>query len=119
MFVTDAWSGVNMSTDGGKTWFASNEGITARTGPSGDAIPVFSLTIDSNDPNIIWAGTQGMRGIYKSTDGGRTWVRKDRGVVEEERISSRGFTTMPGDSDIVFAQTEIATLPGRAGRYRA
>jgi photosystem II stability/assembly factor-like uncharacterized protein len=121
MFVTDAWSGANMSIDGGKTWFASNEGIIARSGPSGDAIPVFSLTIDPNDPNIIWAGTQGVKGIYKSTDGGRTWVKKDKGVVEEKEISFRGFTIMPGNSDIVFAQAEIGSIawagreiPGRS-----
>jgi len=56
MFATDAWAGVHKSVDGGHTWFTLNEGIDARTGPSGDAIPAFCLTIDPNEPSIIWAG---------------------------------------------------------------
>ncbi len=39
MYVTDAWAGVHKSTDGGRTWFPANNGITTRTGISGDAIP--------------------------------------------------------------------------------
>lgn len=120
MYVTDAWSGVNKSTDGGLTWHASNQGIVTRTGPSGDAIPVFSLTIDPHNPDVIWAGTQGTRGIYKSTDGSLTWTRKDRGVVENEGISFRGFTVDPSNSDIVYAAAEISSfawasrnIPGR------
>ena len=42
LYVTDTWSGVNISTDGGRTWFASNEGITTRTGPSGDACLLYT-----------------------------------------------------------------------------
>lgn len=110
MYVTDAWSGVNMSTDGGRTWIASNEGITTRTGPSGDAIPIFSLTIDPHNPNIIWAGTQGIRGIFKSVDGGRTWVEKVNGIIEREGITFRGFTVDPRDSNIVYAAAEISSF---------
>src|SRR2546425_9882178 len=54
MFVTDAYSGVQRSTDGGQTWHSSNTGIDARVGPSLDAVPVFSLTIDQQNPNVIW-----------------------------------------------------------------
>src|ERR1041384_8260687 len=70
MFVTDAFSGVQRSTDGGQTWQAANTGIDTRVGPSLDAIPVFSLTIDAQNPNTVWVGTQGIRGLFKSTDGG-------------------------------------------------
>src|SRR3989304_463341 len=56
MYVTDAWAGVHKSTDGGRNWFTLNDGIDARTGSSGDAIPVFCLTIDPNDPDIVWIG---------------------------------------------------------------
>jgi len=112
MYVTDAWAGVFMSTDGGQTWFPSNEGITTRTGESGDAIPVFCLTIDPHDHDIIWVGTQNVRGLFKSTDGGRTWVEKDDGVVEYEGITFRGITVDPRSSDIVYAAGEISSWAG-------
>ena len=109
MFVTDNPSGVNKSYDAGRTWVKRNEGIDARVGFSQDGIPVFSLTIDPNDPDIVWSGTQDAKGIFKSTDGGETWVRKDDGVVEGNEISFRGFAIRPGDSDVVIAGAEIVT----------
>lgn len=119
LYVTDSWSGVNISVDGGKTWFASNEGITTRAGPSGDAIPVFCLTIDPHNPKVIWVGTQNARGIFKSEDGGKTWVEKTRGIVEKEGISFRGITVHPKDPNIVFAAAEISSFawtPDRSER---
>jgi photosystem II stability/assembly factor-like uncharacterized protein len=110
MFVTDTFSGVNVSVDGGRTWQASNTGITARTGTSGDAIPVFCLTIDSRNPDVVWAGTQNARGIYRSTDGGKKWVQKTNGIVEQNGISFRGITVDPNDSNVVYAAAEISSF---------
>lgn len=120
MYVSDAWAGVHLSTDGGQTWFPSNEGITTRTGESGDAIPVFSLTIDPNNYDIIWVGTQFQRGIFKSTDGGKTWKKMDSGVTERDGITFRGLTVEPGNSEVVYAAAEISSWadgrPQRQGR---
>lgn len=110
MYVTDAWSGVNVSSDGGQTWRASNEGILSRTGSSGDAIPIFSLTIDPHNPDVIWAGAQGKRGIFRSADGGGTWVQKDKGVLELHGISFRGFAVDPSDSNTIYAAGEISSF---------
>jgi photosystem II stability/assembly factor-like uncharacterized protein len=110
MFVTDTFSGVNKSVDGGRTWSASNEGITSRAGPSGDAIPIFCLTIDPQNPDVVWAGAQEMRGLFKSTDAGETWVRKDNGIVEDAGIAFRGITIHPHNSNIVYAAAEIASF---------
>ncbi len=117
MYVTDSFAGVFKSTDGGKTWFASNTGITTRTGATGDAIPVFSLTIDPNRPDTIWVGTQNTRGIYKSVDAGRTWRKMDNGVTEEG-ISFRGFTVDPADSDTVYAAAELSSWEWNHGTPR-
>ena len=92
MFVTDVFSGVNKSVDGGASWVSSNNGIDFRTGQTGDAIPVFSLTIDPFNPNEVWVGTQGGRGVYKSTDTGETYVSKVNGIVEGEGLTIRNFT---------------------------
>ncbi|HSB67215.1 MAG TPA: hypothetical protein VLD65_11600, partial [Anaerolineales bacterium] len=109
MYVTDAWAGVFASTDGGLTWHPSSDGITTRTGPTGDAIPVFSLTIDPNHPDTIWVGTQFQRGIFKSIDGGQTWQKMDNGVIEAEGITFRGFSIDPTNSDIVYAAAELSS----------
>jgi photosystem II stability/assembly factor-like uncharacterized protein len=109
MLVTDAWAGVFISTDGGANWHPSSTGITVRTGGTGDAVPVFCLTIDPTTPNILWAGTQSTRGIFKSTDGGSSWRETDSGVVEQQGITFRGFAVDPTDSDIVYAAGEVSS----------
>jgi len=108
MFVTDAFAGVFKSTDCGKTWFPANEGITTRIGESGDNISVFCLTIDPHNNDIVWAGTQYQRGIFKSVDGGGTWSQMNNGV-QEKGITFRGFTVDPASSDIVYAAGEISS----------
>jgi photosystem II stability/assembly factor-like uncharacterized protein len=109
MYVTDAWAGVFKSTNGGAQWYPSNNGIQARAGASGDAIPVFSLTIDPHNNDIIWIGTQDVRGIYKTLNGGDSWTRMDNGVIETNGITFRGFTVDPRSSDIVFASAELSS----------
>jgi len=109
MYVTDAFAGVFRSTDGGATWTSINDGITARTGESGDAVPVFCLTIDPNNPDLIWVGTQGLRGVFNSVDGGDTWQEKVDGIVEAEGITFRGVTVEPGNSQVVYVAAEVAS----------
>lgn len=102
IYVTDSNAGVHWSTDGGDTWSPMNEGITARAGPGGDSVPIFSLTIDRRHPEVIWVGTQGMKGVYKSVDGGRTWVEMDNGIENRPVMEIRSFTVDPVDSDVVY-----------------
>jgi photosystem II stability/assembly factor-like uncharacterized protein len=107
MFVTDAWAGVHMSTDGGMTWYPANDGITDRQGESGDAIAVFCLTIDPNNYDIVWAGLQWSGLLYRSADGGRTWEKRSGGILEGQGLSFRGITVEPGNSSVVYAAGEI------------
>jgi photosystem II stability/assembly factor-like uncharacterized protein len=109
LYVTDAFSGVSKSTNGGTSWFSANEGIISRTGASGDSIPVFCLTIEPHNPNVLWCGTQGMRGIYKSTDGGAHWLKCDHGIPDLEGITFRSLTVDPTNPEVVYAGTEIPT----------
>ncbi len=106
MYVTDNYSGVSKSQDGGKTWFASNRGITGRFGVSGDAIPVFTLTVDPNNPDIIWAGLKNSKGLYKSTNAGQTWVDVTPPITEAQFVF-RGVTVQQGNSNVVYAQGEL------------
>lgn len=109
MYVTDAYAGAFKSTDGGLHWSPANTGITTRLGTSGDAIPVFSLTIDPNDYNILWAGTQGASGIYRSADAGANWVNMNTGTngITEIQLAVRGFTVEPGNSSTVYFAAEV------------
>ncbi|MBS1249316.1 MAG: Xyloglucanase Xgh74A [Chloroflexi bacterium] len=108
MYVTDAWAGAFKSTDGGENWFPINEGITARVGPSGDGIPVFSLTVDPNNPDTLWAGTQFGGGVFRSDNGGETWRSMSNGILEQS-LTIRGFTVEPGNSDVVYLGGEVAS----------
>src|SRR5690349_19847550 len=61
--------GMYKSTDAGKTW--THIGLEETT-------KVNKMVIDTKDPNIVIASTQGDathngRGIYRTTDGGKTW----------------------------------------------
>lgn len=114
LYVTDAWAGVHMSTDGGRSWFPSNKGITTRKGDSGDSIPVFCLTIDPHNYDTIWVGTEHAAEIFKSTDGGYTWVEMTNNIANEfeDGLTFRGFTVHPESSDIVFAAAELHSWAG-------
>ena len=114
MFVTDNPSGVNKSYDTGATWVQRNVSITTRTGPSKDEIPIFSLTVDPSNPDILWAGTQNHKGIYRSDDGGESWEKRDNGVIEGNEISFRGFGVHPISSTIVFGGAEIRAAVGQS-----
>ena len=109
MFVTDNPSGVNKSTDGGTSWMQKNKGINVHAGTSNEAVPIFSLTIDPNNPDIVWSGMQYARGIFKSIDGGESWQLRVNGIAEGNEISFRGFAIHPGNSDVVLAAAEITT----------
>jgi hypothetical protein len=108
MYVTDAYGGAFKSLDGGVTWLPINNGITTRTGFSGDAIPVFSLTIDPNNPDTIWVGTQFSSGVFRSDDAGQNWQAMNNGILETT-LSIRGFTVEPENSNVVYLAGEISS----------
>ncbi|MBI5954885.1 MAG: hypothetical protein HY865_24765 [Chloroflexi bacterium] len=118
MYVTDAWAGVHKSEDGGNTWFTLNDGIEARTGPSGDAIPVFCFTIDPNTYDTVWIGLQNLGAVYRSDDGGKTWEKRIKGIVERDGLTFRGITVEPGNSDVVYAAGEVSSWTGGRAEQR-
>lgn len=122
MFVTDNFAGVLKSENAGQNWYQANEGIDVKSGLSGDAVNIFSLTIDPNNSDIVWAGTNGegnQFGVFKSTDSGNTWQKKVDGIsIGEDSLDLnlvfRGFTVLEGNSNIVYAQAEVGTsIDGR------
>jgi len=109
MYVTDTNSGISKSIDGGKTWLPLNEGINLTRGTSNDLIPVFCVTIDPNNPNIIWIGLQDFGAVFRSEDGGLTWERRINGMNDDRNFTVRGISVQPGDSNVVYVAGEIQT----------
>ncbi len=105
---------VYRSTDAGQTWSLRDEGITH------EGRSVRGITIDPNDPNVVYAAlevpshiwnngievyrrTDVVRGeVYKSTDGGATWQR----IWEGENLA-RYIWVDPRNSQRVYVSTGI------------
>jgi photosystem II stability/assembly factor-like uncharacterized protein len=80
-FVAGADGGVWRSLDAGTTWTALTAGLPSSA--------IGALTLDPQNENVIYAGTGEANfanhsryglGLYKSTDGGNTWVQLAEGT---------------------------------------
>ena len=82
--------GMYKSTNGGATWSAINNGLTADS-------QIRSLAIDPQTPSTIYAGgvtfefLKPLGEVYKSTNGGADWIAINSGL---RRID---FCSGPGD----------------------
>ena len=112
--VGHAWGqneerGVFMTTDGGKTWTKTLY-IDNQHGAS-------DLEIDPVNPNILYAGmwrferkpwtfTSGSEkgGVYRSTDGGRTWNKLEKGLPK--MIGRIGLSVAQSNPNVVYAILE-------------
>ncbi len=95
--------GLYRSTDGGKTW-EHVLFINERTGAN-------DVVIAPSDPNVIyvsmWENNPTIygkeSGVYKSTDGGRTWTRQKGGLPEGPRTGRIGLAVSWSNPDKVYA----------------
>jgi photosystem II stability/assembly factor-like uncharacterized protein len=112
--------GVYRSLDGGETWdnvlFVDNN-----TGAS-------SLSMDMNNPLILYASMWQHRrypwtmesggassGLYKSTDGGTSWTKMEKGLPKG--FGKSGISVSRANSDIVYAVIEAEGEKG--GVYKS
>ncbi|MFQ5771929.1 MAG: hypothetical protein ACE5HX_15445, partial [bacterium] len=111
VFVASASGGVWKSVNAGTTW----EPIFDDYGSAS----IGDIAIFQNDPNIIWVGTGEANnrnsvawgdGIYKSTDGGKTFV--NMGLKDTYQIAR--VVTHPSDKDLVYVAA-IGNLWGYIG----
>jgi photosystem II stability/assembly factor-like uncharacterized protein len=90
--------GMYKSIDGGSTW--QHIGLR-NTGHIG------AVEIDPTNHNVVWVAAIGQafhaneeRGVYKTTDGGRSWTRV---LYISDTVGFTDIELLPGNPDIVFA----------------
>jgi photosystem II stability/assembly factor-like uncharacterized protein len=90
--------GIYKSTDAGKTWKLMGLEKTGRIG---------HLAIDPKNPDIVLAcalghayGPQQERGVFRTTDGGKTWGRV---LFTDENCGCSDIAMDPNNSSILFA----------------
>ncbi len=82
LFALGVANDIFRSNDGGHTWLPVSEGLP------GDehSTHALSLVIDPTNANVLYVGTGGFvgggHGVYKSTDGGETWLPANRGMID-------------------------------------
>jgi photosystem II stability/assembly factor-like uncharacterized protein len=115
-----------VAVSSGGVWKTVNSGTTWE--PIFDEQGSYSIgcvTLDPNDPLVVWVGTgenNSQRsvsygdGVYKSSDGGKTWEKM--GLEGSEHIAK--ILVDPRDSDVVYvaAQGPLWKAGGDRGLYK-
>jgi hypothetical protein len=89
-------AGMFKSFNGGMNWVNKNNGL------GGDPRPEFidELIIDPNNSDILYLGNHTFECVWKSTDGGETWLARGQGLV---RLSDVHLAIHPINSNIIVA----------------
>jgi len=99
--VRGGTTSIILSADGGETWF----GLAQQDGQKElERASILTLKYNPSDARVVYAGTNG-RGLYKSTDGGASWVK----LVDKNNILSPGARVY----DVSFGPTYVDVNAGR------
>ena len=90
--------GIYRSTDAGLTWFPANNGIPSYVNFHSEA-----LAIDSFDHLTVYVAVHGSPnrgGVFKSTDGGQSWISISSGIINRALNS---VAPHPSNDQIIYA----------------
>jgi photosystem II stability/assembly factor-like uncharacterized protein len=91
-----AWNlNFSKSTDGGDTW--TTQDLSSEDLP----LEFFSLALDPQDPDVIYGGDSNL-GVFKSEDGGITWIPINQGIKANAVSCS---TINPQNSGEIYSGT--------------
>jgi photosystem II stability/assembly factor-like uncharacterized protein len=92
------------TADRGASWNAINSGIPESKSIPTSFIDAFSVAIHPQDPNTLFAGIANFQnaGVYKSTDGGGTWIAAGSGLPKSW-FAVASFVFDPRSADTVYA----------------
>lgn len=98
--VSEGLEGMWRSEDGGRTW--KNIGLK-------DGRHIVRVVIHPRDPNTVWVAVMGHlfgpneeRGVYKTTDGGKTWKRT---LFVNNQTGAVDLVMEPGNPSVFYAGT--------------
>jgi photosystem II stability/assembly factor-like uncharacterized protein len=96
--VSEGLGGMWRSDDGGRTW--RNIGLK-------DGRHIIRIVIHPRNPDIAWAAVMGhlfgpneIRGVYKTTDGGKNWKRV---LYVNNQTGASDLVMEPGNPDVFYA----------------
>lgn len=98
--VSEGLGGMWRSDDGGRSW--KNIGLK-------DGRHIIRIIIHPKNPDIVWAAVMGHlfgpneeRGVYKTTDGGKTWKRT---LFVNNQTGCSDLVMEPGNPSVLYAGT--------------
>ena len=98
--VSEGLGGMWRSEDGGRSW--KNIGLK-------DGRHIIRIVIHPKDPNTVWAAVLGhafgpneTRGVYKTTDGGKTWRKT---LFANKQSGAVDLVMEPGNPSVFYAGT--------------
>lgn len=121
LYVALYMSGIFKSTDGGESWTAVNRGLPLYFEARVEATSLYvtDVVIDPTTPTILYAQvfSNSGEGVYKSTDGGATWVSSHVGVYSFALVTVKSNEN--ADPDVSSSMMEAASGTGGTMRWRA
>jgi photosystem II stability/assembly factor-like uncharacterized protein len=107
LYAGTSAGGVFKTVDRGLTWTPANTGLAASD--------ISHLVVDPSNPNVVYAAIEGCSagcsspaGVFKSTNGGTSWVSANVGLADDLQVIALAID--PEDTRVLYAATRFNGL---------